>query len=472
MGALDQKLVSMVDENLNPVVFVEQYHSGFVISIDGAETTLNTSLVRKDWHSMVLVNEAQVTDLHVYLDGQLLGSVDYSTGDQTLVTQGRLKFGDLYTNSTVDLLVDEVRVSLNATQANKIAFEYTNQYETAIENCSCQFGILDNGNNTVTAWHHDAGWSASFAYLCLNGACYDASKVGNNYERDFASAGADHTYAYEFKVQDNTVGQFIKQTNLKGGECLDYPIDSIDENCKYGSYRNGDGTITLFHRDMGWTGNWAQVCKDGLCYDAIKEDGYYKKTFATEQTNILLEIKVQDNATGQYLFSAHMAVGECVKEAPTGSTKKTYGIWEEFYHETATFPWNSGGYLGLWGGTTVNEEYSDVGEGTKSLRVDFSAGQGGMFFDAQNVVDMFVYNSGFIKFWIKGTSDATVRIERASGDAYELQLSNYASLSGNWEEVAIPISDFGVTLTDMKVLFGLHNGSGVYYLDELRWESE
>jgi chitodextrinase len=69
---------------------------------------------------------------------------------------------------------------------------------------SGQFGIDAAGK----LFHIDEGWTASFNYLCLNGACSPGTRTGGRFERSVSvSAGANYTI--EFKVQDNTVGQCV-----------------------------------------------------------------------------------------------------------------------------------------------------------------------------------------------------------------------------------------------------------------------
>ncbi|HKU16167.1 MAG TPA: family 31 carbohydrate-binding protein [Steroidobacteraceae bacterium] len=66
------------------------------------------------------------------------------------------------------------------------------------------FGIDGAGK----LYHVDRGWTASFAYLCLNGDCRSATRVNGRFERAVTvSPGVQ--YQIEFKVQDNAIGQCL-----------------------------------------------------------------------------------------------------------------------------------------------------------------------------------------------------------------------------------------------------------------------
>lgn len=64
------------------------------------------------------------------------------------------------------------------------------------------FGIDSSG----ILYHRDNGWTANFAYLCINADCRSATRNGGRFERTVdVVPGA--TVTIEFKVQDNVVSQ-------------------------------------------------------------------------------------------------------------------------------------------------------------------------------------------------------------------------------------------------------------------------
>ncbi|WP_062058642.1 family 31 carbohydrate-binding protein, partial [Cellvibrio sp. OA-2007] len=71
--------------------------------------------------------------------------------------------------------------------------------------------------------HLDGGQTAGFVYLCVNGDCRTATKVGNRYERSYAPVNVSMSYAIEFKVQDNTMGQCLTSANVKPGQAVSTP---------------------------------------------------------------------------------------------------------------------------------------------------------------------------------------------------------------------------------------------------------
>ncbi len=73
----------------------------------------------------------------------------------------------------------------------------------------CQeFGIAYENNNTLVVYHEDRGWTGQWHYLCLNGYCVPGT-LSNGYYRKSFSGSIGTTYSIEFKVQDNTTGQYI-----------------------------------------------------------------------------------------------------------------------------------------------------------------------------------------------------------------------------------------------------------------------
>ncbi len=78
------------------------------------------------------------------------------------------------------------------------------------------FGMTSSG----TVYHLDGGQTASFVYLCVNGDCRSAIKVGNRYERSYSPVNASTSYSIEFKVQDNATGQCLTSASVKPGQAV------------------------------------------------------------------------------------------------------------------------------------------------------------------------------------------------------------------------------------------------------------
>lgn len=130
--------------------------------------------------------------------------------------------------------------------------------------------------------------------------------------------------------------------------------------------------------------------------------------------------------------------------------------------------------IGQWG-TIIQEPRaaSPAPEGNNVLYVNYTSG-GGIFFKMASPMNLSQFINGYLKFMIKGSSagSAVIKLEEGANTSSEKSLASYVTLNGNWQEVSIPLKDFsplGFTQTD--VLFGLHNGSGEIFLDNIRWES-
>ena len=69
-------------------------------------------------------------------------------------------------------------------------------------------GIAYVNDNTLAVYQEDQGWSGSWNYICLNGACYTGSLSNGFYQREF-SGSLGQSYNIEAKIQDNASGQYI-----------------------------------------------------------------------------------------------------------------------------------------------------------------------------------------------------------------------------------------------------------------------
>ena len=212
------------------------------------------------------------------------------------------------------------------------------------------FGLEYVDDNTMRLFHEDEGWTASFNYLCVNGGCYPGTLVNGRYERNFPGV-LGQTYNVEFKVQDNTVGQYIVEDTMTfirndgptaTPEPTDTPTNTPEPTATsttgpsptpepthtptntpeptntptvtatpgssgcgdFGIAYVNDTTLAVYHEDQGWSGSWNYVCLDGGCYGGTLSNGYYQREFpGTLGQTYSIEVKIQDNATGQYIVN-------------------------------------------------------------------------------------------------------------------------------------------------------------------------
>jgi len=91
--------------------------------------------------------------------------------------------------------------------------------------------------------------------------------------------------------------------------------------------------------------------------------------------------------------------------------------------------------------------------------------------------DMSSYTN--LKFYVKGASGGEnfeIIVEDTSDPGGKKQITNYTTVTTNWQEVSIPLSDFGEDLTNIKnpynICFsaGVTGGDATVYIDYVRWE--
>ena len=71
------------------------------------------------------------------------------------------------------------------------------------------FGLDFVNSTTGLLYHENNGWTAGFQYLCIDGDCRPGTLVNGRYQREISNLNQGQSYALEFKVQDNTVGQCL-----------------------------------------------------------------------------------------------------------------------------------------------------------------------------------------------------------------------------------------------------------------------
>lgn len=71
-----------------------------------------------------------------------------------------------------------------------------------------EFGLSYVNDNTMRIYHLDSGWTGSWNYLCVNSDCRVGTWGNGQFYRD-VSGVLGQSYNLEFKVQDNSTGQYI-----------------------------------------------------------------------------------------------------------------------------------------------------------------------------------------------------------------------------------------------------------------------
>ena len=87
---------------------------------------------------------------------------------------------------------------------------------------------------------------------------------------------------------------------------------------EFGATDNGNGSVTLFLKDEGWTGqNFAYLCSNDGCYTATLADGYWTRITAGQEGDVLAFGAQIDNTPngGQILIQ-----NQAVAVAPAGPT--------------------------------------------------------------------------------------------------------------------------------------------------------
>jgi beta-glucanase (GH16 family) len=137
--------------------------------------------------------------------------------------------------------------------------------------------------------------------------------------------------------------------------------------------------------------------------------------------------------------------------------------------------------LRQWGDTAiVGADTTDFAEGTQSLAVRYGTGGGGIWFSdstGAKKFDLLALGATTLKFDVKAppqakAADVTIKLESATTGIHGVNLSSYATFSGAWEHVSIPLGHFQrVDLKAVTVVFGAHGKSGqIVKFDNIRFE--
>ena len=78
---------------------------------------------------------------------------------------------------------------------------------------------------------------------------------------------------------------------------------------EFGAYDNGDGTVTVFHKDKGWTALWSEMCIQENCKKPQKSNGSFSIVIPGKLGDRLnIEFTVQDFAIGKYVLKQDIQV--------------------------------------------------------------------------------------------------------------------------------------------------------------------
>ncbi|HMN47222.1 MAG TPA: family 31 carbohydrate-binding protein [Povalibacter sp.] len=183
-----------------------------------------------------------------------------------------------------------------------------------------QFGIDGAGK----LYHVDEGWTASFNYLCLNGACSPGTRSNGRFERSVTvTAGA--SYSIEFKVQDNTVGQCLTGaqpiTYVAGGASIASSCASPDVTAP--SVPTGlQATAQNGHAvQLTWT---ASTDDKGVAkYDVYRNGG--ATAVGSPTTNSFVNTGLNEQTAYTYRVRACDAAGNCsAQSAPVSVTTPVF----------------------------------------------------------------------------------------------------------------------------------------------------
>ena len=78
---------------------------------------------------------------------------------------------------------------------------------------------------------------------------------------------------------------------------------------EFGAYDNGDGTVTVFYKDKGWTALWSEMCIQENCEKPQQSNGSFSIIVPGKLGDRLnVEFKVQDFAIGKYVSNETLQV--------------------------------------------------------------------------------------------------------------------------------------------------------------------
>ncbi len=157
---------------------------------------------------------------------------------------------------------------------------------------------------------------------------------------------------------------------------------------------------------------------------------------------------------------------------------------QDFKYDQSNPPVDDGGKLGVWGFCSISDDTTDYPSegGSKSLKINYygiGVIGGGCFWlycdkDWHSTTeDLSEFENGYLSFWVKSTVSIEIKIETPSSSV-STYLSNYVTLSSNWQKVEIPLSDFSaLDWTQIKTVIGFHyNGTATVKVDEIHFRKK
>lgn len=200
-----------------------------------------------------------------------------------------------------------------------------------------ELGIEYVDSDSLIVFHRDNGYTANWHYLCLDSVCYSGELVDGYYQRQFDGVTLGQSYQIQFKVQDNTLSQYISDTVTVTFSEASVPVDPTPDpeppvdpdpvpptdpdpvpptepdpvppttpgapQSDFGIFYVDDDSLVVYHIDNGWTADWHYLCLDGGCYSGELVDGYYQRQFDSvvlgQTYNI--QFKAQDDALSQFI---------------------------------------------------------------------------------------------------------------------------------------------------------------------------
>lgn len=183
-----------------------------------------------------------------------------------------------------------------------------------------QFGI----DGTGKLYHVDEGWTASFNYLCLNGACSPGTRTGGRFERS-VSVTAGSSYTIEFKVQDNTVGQCVTGarpiTYAAGGVSIASSCASPDTTAP--SVPTGLQAVAQSGHAVQLTWTASTDDKGVAKYDVYRNGG--ATAVGSPTTNSFVNTGLSEQTAYTYRVRACDAAGNCsAQSAQVGVTTPVF----------------------------------------------------------------------------------------------------------------------------------------------------
>ncbi len=199
------------------------------------------------------------------------------------------------------------------------------------------FGIRFVNDTTFVVFRQDEGWTANFNFLCVDEDCRPGTLNNGFYERTFNGAVLGQTYAIQWKVQDDVLGQVIEDKNvtfMREGMAEPAPApeptsnpmpspspmpapspmpdpDGMAAAGPFGIEFVDDTSFIVFHDDEGWSASFNFLCVDGDCRSGTLTNGRYERAYpgntglapAELGRSYDIEFRVQDDASGQVIVT-------------------------------------------------------------------------------------------------------------------------------------------------------------------------